>query len=352
MEACLNAVARKAVSPAAPKPSATTAGRKVVPATPASSADAAGLVMPLTRPGKKSPAKVASKVSAKSGAMQVTAGKPVARKVSAKAAAKTAAGKAAPKKSAKALPKATGEGAPAPGTPATKTRAEKAAKPVLPEAGALPIPVEVEVNTVRPAYWEEACADLMKRDRILRRLIPTCGPAHLVSRSDPFITLARSIVGQQISVKAAQAVWERLVAACPKLTPAQMLKVGTDKLAGCGLSKRKAEYLTDLAQHFKSGEVHVDSWTEMDDEAVIAELVQIRGIGRWTAEMFLMFNLMRPNVLPLDDVGLINAISANYFSGEPVTRSEAREVAANWEPWRTVATWYMWRSLDPLPVTY
>ena len=230
--------------------------------------------------------------------------------------------------------------------------AGKGRKPELPEAQAVPLPVETVVDAVRPAYWDEACADLMKRDRILRKMIPTYGPAHLVSRDDPFITLARSIVGQQISVKAAQSVWERLVALCPRVTPAQFLKAGIEQLAGCGLSKRKAEYITDLAEHFKAGTVHVKEWASMDDEAVIAELTQIRGIGRWTAEMFLMFNLMRPNVLPLDDVGLINAISANYFSGEPVTRSEAREVAANWEPWRTVATWYMWRSLDPLPVTY
>ncbi|MBF6989853.1 MULTISPECIES: DNA-3-methyladenine glycosylase [Cupriavidus] len=226
------------------------------------------------------------------------------------------------------------------------------AKAVLPEADALPLPVETVIDAVRPAYWDEACADLMKRDRILRKMIPSYGPAHLVSRGDPFVTLARAVVGQQISVKAAQSVWERLHTACPKLTPAQFLRAGTEKLAGCGLSKRKAEYMIDLADHFKAGRVHVAEWAQMDDEAVIAELTQIRGIGRWTAEMFLMFNLMRPNVLPLDDIGLINAISANYFSGEPVTRSEAREVAANWEPWRTVATWYMWRSLDPLPVTY
>ncbi|AQV93528.1 Fe-S cluster assembly protein HesB [Cupriavidus necator] len=232
---------------------------------------------------------------------------------------------------------------------AAKTRNAKA---VLPEADAVPLPVETVIDAVRPAYWDEACADLMKRDRILRKMIPTYGPAHLVSRGDPFVTLARAVVGQQISVKAAQSVWERLHAACPKLAPAQFLRAGPEKLAGCGLSKRKAEYLIDLADHFKAGTVHVAEWAHMDDEAVIAELIQIRGIGRWTAEMFLMFNLMRPNVLPLDDVGLINAISTNYFSGEPVTRSEAREVAANWEPWRTVATWYMWRSLDPLPVTY
>lgn len=220
----------------------------------------------------------------------------------------------------------------------------------LPEAPAtsepLPTPTDAVTLSGPPAYWQEACADLMKRDRILRKIIPAFGPAHLASRGDPFVTLARSVVGQQISVKAAQSVWERLVEACPKLVPAQFLRAGHEKLAGCGLSKRKAEYILDLAEHFRNGTVHVAKWAEMEDEDVIAELTQIRGIGRWTAEMFLMFNLLRPNVLPLDDIGLINAISQNYFSGEPVTRSEAREVAANWEPWRTVATWYMWRSLD------
>jgi DNA-3-methyladenine glycosylase II len=203
-------------------------------------------------------------------------------------------------------------------------------------------------EVVRPPYWDKACADLVKRDRILKKLIPKFGPAHLVKRDDPFVTLARSVVGQQISVPAAQGVWERIEAACPKIAPQPVIKLGQDKLIACGLSKRKSEYILDLASHFVSGALHVDKWTSMDDEAVIDELTQIRGIGRWTAEMFLIFNLSRPDVLPLDDLGLIRAISVNYFSGEPVTRSEAREVAANWEPWRTVATWYMWRSLDPL----
>ncbi|CAN0621921.1 DNA-3-methyladenine glycosylase II [Burkholderia multivorans] len=211
-----------------------------------------------------------------------------------------------------------------------------------------PAPVADADVAVRPPYWEKACADLVKRDRILKKLIPNFGPAHLVKRADPFVTLARSVVGQQVSVASAQALWERIQAACPKLAPQQVIKLGADKLTGCGLSKRKTEYILDLARHFVSGALHVDKWTSMDDEDVIAELTQIRGIGRWTAEMFLIFNLSRPDVLPLDDPGLIRAISLNYFSGEPVTRSEAREVAANWEPWRTVATWYMWRSLDAL----
>jgi DNA-3-methyladenine glycosylase II len=217
------------------------------------------------------------------------------------------------------------------------------------------VPVQVGGLTpevIRPDYWDKACADLVKRDRILKKLIPKFGPVHLMSRGDPFVTLARSVVGQQISVASAQAAWQRVESACPKLVPQQFIKLGQDKLMACGLSKRKAEYILDLAEHFVSGALHVGKWTSMEDEAVIAELTQIRGIGRWTAEMFLIFNLSRPDVLPLDDLGLIRAISLNYFSGEPVTRSEAREVAANWEPWRTVATWYMWRSLDPLPVDY
>lgn len=202
-----------------------------------------------------------------------------------------------------------------------------------------------------PSYWEDAKAELMKRDRILRKLIPQFGDLHLASRGEPFTTLARSIIGQQISVKAADSVWQRFLEVCPKCTPAQVVKAG-DRLTTCGLSKRKTEYILDLADHFKNKRVRSDEWVGMEDEDVIAELIQIRGIGRWTAEMFLIFNLLRPNILPLDDVGLLAGISRNYFSGEPVSRSDAREVAANWEPWRTVATWYLWRSLEPVPVEY
>jgi DNA-3-methyladenine glycosylase II len=108
----------------------------------------------------------------------------------------------------------------------------------------------------------------------------------------------------------------------------------------------------DLSLHFSAKQVIESEWVMMEDDAIIEELVAIRGIGRWTAEMFLIFYLMRPNVLPLDDVGLINGISRNYFSGEPVSRSDAREVAQAWQPYCTVATWYIWRSLDPVPVAY
>ena len=205
---------------------------------------------------------------------------------------------------------------------------------------------------VVPSYWADACAHLMKKDRVMNRLIPQFGDACLQTRGDAFITLARSIVGQQISVKAAQTIWDRFALLPKKLSPANVLKLKVDDMRAAGLSVRKVEYLVDLALHFDNGAVHVKAWEAMDDEAIIDELTAIRGIGRWTTEMFLIFHLMRPNILPLDDVGLINGISKSYFSGDVVSRSDAREVAAAWAPYCSVATWYIWRSLDPVPVEY
>ncbi len=212
--------------------------------------------------------------------------------------------------------------------------------------------IQASPDLATPAYWAEACKHLVKKDRVMKRLIPQFGDAALQTRRDAFTTLARSIVGQQSSVKAAQAVWERFAALSRTLSPAHVLKLKVDDMRAAGLSARKIDYLVDLALHFDNGKLHVKDWESMDDEAIIAELVDIRGIGRWTAEMFLIFYLQRPNVLPLDDPGLITGISQNYFSGEQVSRSDAREVAEAWKPWCSVATWYIWRSLDPLPVTY
>ena len=218
------------------------------------------------------------------------------------------------------------------------------------------MPRAAAVAIVTPGYWDDACKHLSKRDRVMKKLIPQFGEARLQSRGDAFTTLARSIVGQQISVKAAQSVWDRFAALLPapatRLAPDDVLALDVPSMRGAGLSARKCEYLRDLAAHFDSGLVHVRQWQQMDDEAIIDELVAIRGIGRWTAEMFLIFHLMRPNVMPLDDLGLIKGISVNYFSGEPVTRAEAREVGEAWAPFKSVATWYVWRSLDPLPVEY
>ncbi len=206
-----------------------------------------------------------------------------------------------------------------------------------------------DAPALRPTYWAEACRHLVKRDRVMKKLIPQFPDVMLQSRADPFTTLARSVIGQQISVKSAQAAWHRFVKLLPEISPASLLALAPETMRAVGLSARKIDYLLDLARHFESGQLHVDAWHDMDDESIIQELVAIRGIGRWTAEMFLIFYLLRPNVLPLDDAGLIRGISLGYFSGEPVSRSEAREVAAAWSPYCSVATWYIWRSLDPVP---
>ena len=206
--------------------------------------------------------------------------------------------------------------------------------------------------TTRPSYWDEACAQLMRADRVMRKLIPQHSQASLQSRGDAFQTLARSVVGQQISVKAAQSVWDRLLGVVGEVTPASLLGQEAQALRQAGLSQRKCEYLQDLAAKFRDGLVHPGQWGDMADEAIIAELVAIRGIGRWTAEMFLIFHLMRPDVLPVDDLGLQRGISERYFSGESVSRSDLREVASAWAPWRSVGTWYIWRSLDPVAVEY
>ncbi len=205
---------------------------------------------------------------------------------------------------------------------------------------------------MKPTYWERAKRELGRRDEVMRVIMRRHPRIHLVSRGDPFQTLARSIVGQQISVRAAQAVWERISAALVEVTPNAAIEVGATRLLACGLSRRKVEYVLDLAGHFASGRLVPQRWSAMEDEQVITELVDVRGIGRWTAEMFLIFNLLRPDVLPVDDLGLQRAVSLSYRRGRRVSETVLRRIAIAWQPWRSVATWYLWRSLDPVPVEY
>ncbi|MFZ1909461.1 MAG: DNA-3-methyladenine glycosylase [Burkholderiales bacterium] len=205
---------------------------------------------------------------------------------------------------------------------------------------------------MKPAYWDKAKRELSRSDPVLGAIIRRYPRIHLVPRGDPFHTLARSIVGQQISVKSAQAVWNRLLDALPAVTPEHALEARIERLLACGLSRRKVEYLSDLAAHFVAGRIVPTQWQTMDDEAVIAELVEIRGIGRWTAEMLLIFNLLRPDVLPVDDIGLQRGVSIGYRDGRKVSETGIRRIAKAWAPWRSVATWYLWRSLDPVPVEY
>ncbi len=199
----------------------------------------------------------------------------------------------------------------------------------------------------KPDYWDEAVNYLMKRDRILRKIIPHHDDVWLTSNKPAFVTLARALIGQQVSVQSAETAWKKFTTLCgSRPSPAAVLEYDVEQLRAAGLSKRKSEYILDLAVHFNEKKVHPAKWSKMGDEEIIAELCSIRGIGRWTADMFLIFSLHRPDVLPIDDQRLLKAISMHYFSGEPVSRYEVREVAQTWQPWRTVATWYLWLSQD------
>jgi DNA-3-methyladenine glycosylase II len=203
-----------------------------------------------------------------------------------------------------------------------------------------------------PEYWQQACTELVAADPVMAALIARYPDAVLANRGDPFQTLARAIVGQQISVKAADSVWTRFAAYVQTVNPEHIITLEQTALAGCGLSRRKAEYLHDLAGHFVDGRVEPARWAEMEDEAVIAELTDVRGIGRWTAEMFLIFSLRRPDVWPVDDIGLQKAVALHYLNDARPTPAALRRHGERHAPWRTVATWYLWRSLDPEVVQY
>jgi len=205
---------------------------------------------------------------------------------------------------------------------------------------------------MKPEYWDNAKRALARRDPVMAKIIRRHPRVHLEPRGDAFHTLARAIVGQQISVKAAQSVWNKFTFVVGDVNPQNVLKKKRPQLRACGLSDRKTEYIADLAQHFADGAVHEHRWPEMSDEDVIADLVQVRGIGRWTAEMFLMFNLLRPDVFPLDDLGLQKGLRLAYHGGRKVSFKTMKRRGESLRPWRSVATWYLWRSLDPVPVEY
>ena len=201
-------------------------------------------------------------------------------------------------------------------------------------------------------YWPIATRELAQRDGVMAQLILSYPNSVMSSRGQPFYTLVRSVVGQQISVKAADSIWARFVLLVPKVTPKHVLVQSMDSLRSVGLSARKAEYIHAIAEFFVQKRVGQAYWEQRTDDEIIEELSSIRGIGRWTAEMFLMFTLLRPNVFPVDDIGLLRGLEKNYH-GARVTPSVARAVYfERFSPWASVATWYLWRSLDPVEVRY
>jgi DNA-3-methyladenine glycosylase II len=206
---------------------------------------------------------------------------------------------------------------------------------------------------MKPNYWKKACLELSQSDLVMKAIIQQYKGETLASRGEPFETLFRSIVGQQISVKAAQSVWNRVCSALrtPE-KPTTVYQCNPEILRSCGLSERKVKYSKDLAQKFLDKTLNPTLWPKMTDEEVIQQLVVVRGIGRWTAEMFLIFFLLRPNVFPAGDLGLQKAISLKYKKRYPLTDKNLVSFRKKFQPWATVATWYLWRSLDPIPVEY
>jgi len=203
-----------------------------------------------------------------------------------------------------------------------------------------------------PIFWDQAKRELGQADPRMKEIISRYQGEILKSRGSAFETLARSIVGQQISVKAAESVWQKVLLRVRIPTPEMFLTHSVSSLRKCGLSERKVIYLKDLAQHFKSGKIHSRDWARMTDEEIITELTDVKGIGRWTAEMFLIFHLLRPDVFPKADLGLQKGLSVAYSVKYPVSDKSLERFRKKFSPWGSVATWYLWRILDPIPVEY
>ena len=207
-------------------------------------------------------------------------------------------------------------------------------------------------NIKPPIFWQKAKKILSKKDNKLSKIIKSYPDDFLFSKSDPFYTLARSIVGQQISVKSAQSVWNKLEVKIVRIKPKIIATTHSSTLKSVGLSRQKVDYLKNLANAFIEKKIKIDMWDKMNNEEIIQDLIQIKGIGRWTAEMFLIFNLCRADIFPLDDIGMIRGLCNLYNIPYPTNRKTVIKLGEKWKPYRSVATWYLWRSLDPIPVEY
>ena len=202
-----------------------------------------------------------------------------------------------------------------------------------------------------PEYWEAAKAELSAADSVLAEVIARNEEPVLASKGDLFITLVSSIVSQQISTAAARTIWSRFEGLVGEVNPKSVLSRSHEELRGCGLSGRKAEYILGIAEAWQSGYADID-WDGLSDEEVMAALIELRGVGTWTAEMILIFTLLRPDVFPVGDIGVVRAVERLYSGGERMNNDDLIAKSRDWRPWRTVATWYLWRSIDPGPVQY
>ena len=204
-----------------------------------------------------------------------------------------------------------------------------------------------------PLYWKKAKKILSKKDPVLRKIIKKYNKGFLTTRNNPFFSLCRTIVGQQISTKAADSIWSKFEKKCKKnINPNTILKISSRNLKRSGLSRQKISYLKNIAKAFKNNSFDTKKLRTMSDEEAIEYITKLKGLGVWSAEMFLMFNLNRPNIFPIKDIGLLRAISKNYKKPYPPSKRFLDKISNLHLGYRTVLTWYMWRSIDPADVEY
>jgi len=205
---------------------------------------------------------------------------------------------------------------------------------------------------IRPGYWKQACAELSRKDLVMSKIIRSFQGECLKSGKDPFYSINRAIIGQQISVKASDSIWDNYVEALKKLSPKTVRKIRSSTLRSCGLSSQKIKYVKNISQYFSGKIAQFSYWEKMNDRDVAKALIELNGIGEWTIEMFLIFCLMRPDIFPVGDIGLQRSIANHYNGGKRMSKRQIENLARSWRPWRTVATWHLWRALDPVPVCY
>ena len=206
----------------------------------------------------------------------------------------------------------------------------------------------------KPEYWQESIDYLSNIDAKLGELINKYSQSTLTTHGDALETLMRSIVGQQISVKAAASVWQKIIDLLDEIKPDNVLLSGFENLRSCGLSKQKTQYILNIAEHFKSHNINDESyWNDREFSNIYDELITIKGIGPWTAEMFGMFYLLERDIFPLKDLGILKAINQLYcVDGIPLQIDQVVAISDRWKPYRTVASWYLWRSIDNEAVLY
>ena len=204
-----------------------------------------------------------------------------------------------------------------------------------------------------PIYWQNAKKKLSKKDPVIRKIIKKYNKGFLTTRNNPFFSLCRTIVGQQISTKAADSIWLKFEKKCKKhITPNTVIKISSRNLRSAGLSRQKVSYLKNIAKAFINKSFDVKKIKKMNDEDAISYITKLKGLGVWSAEMFLMFNLNRPNIFPIKDIGLLRAISKNYKKSYPPNKRFLNKISKIHKGNLTTFTWYMWRSIDPTDVEY